>query len=69
MLADVYNIIIDCDVGAPGNIRDVADGLNAKDKLLVTMLMKTVQLPNAATNNYQMVMHTSTEKTDISVTK
>ena len=32
MLSHMYNIIIDCDVGAPGNIREVARCLNATDK-------------------------------------
>ena len=64
-----HDIIIYSGVVAPGHGNDVVGGLNDTDKRFLTMLMKTVQLPNAATNNYQMVMHTSTEKSDISVTK
>ena len=60
MLYHAHYIIIYCGVEAPGHVKDVVDGINATDKIYLSMLMTTVQLPNAATNNSQIVMHTST---------
>ena len=47
MLAHSYNIINDLGVGAPVHGREVYYGLNATYKWLISMLMKTVQLPGA----------------------
>ena len=51
MLSHAYNIAIDCGVGAPINFKDVVDGLNVTEKMVLTILMTTVQLSGAATNN------------------
>ena len=53
-----YKILIDCGVGAPGQRKYFVNGLNA-------ILVKTVQLPSAATTNSQMVVHTSMSNTYI----
>ena len=71
-IANVFHtqvIIIDCGVGAPGHGKYVVDGLNTTNKSYLSMLMKTVKLPNDAKNNSQMVMNTSTENADISLAK
>ena len=47
MLADAYNIIIDCGVGAPRRGREVVDGLNATYKMFISMLTKNAQLAGA----------------------
>ena len=69
MLAHAYNIIIDCGVGAPGHGREVVDGLNATDKGFISVLMKTLQLIGASDYDSQMVVHTSTVNTYISLAK
>ena len=43
ILEHAYNIIIDCGIIAPGYGREVVDGLNDTDKLLLSMLMTIVQ--------------------------
>ena len=65
MLAHAYNIIIDSGVGAPGNFREVVDGLNDTEKRFLSMLMTTLQLHGAAVYESQISMHTSTSNTDI----
>ena len=50
MLSHAYNIVIDHVVGAPGHGNYFVDGLNATNNFL-KMLMKTVKLTGAATNN------------------
>ena len=63
MLSHVYTIAIDCVVGPPVNGKYVADGFNATDKRFLKMLMKTVKLSCAATNNSRMVMNISMSST------
>ena len=60
MLAHAYNIIIDCGVLETGNGREVVDVLNATGKILLLMLMTTLQLPGAADYYSQMASHNST---------
>ena len=64
-----HGIIIDRVVGAPGHVKDVVGGLNATEKRYLSMLITTVQISNALTNNYQILMHTSTEYSDIRLAK
>ena len=51
MLSHAYNIVINYGVGASGHGKYVVDGLNATEKKFLTMMMTTVQLTFAATNN------------------
>ena len=69
MLAHIYNIIIDRGVGAPGNFREVLNGLNATKKRFCSMVIPTVKLPGAAAYESHMSMHTSTSNTDISLAR
>ena len=69
MLSHANDIIIDISVGSTGHGKYVVDGLNATNKWYLSMLMTTVQLHNATKNNSQMVIHTSTENTYISLAK
>ena len=50
MLSHKYNITIGRGVVTPGHGKDIVYGLNATDKIFLTMLMTTVQIPGAATN-------------------
>ena len=63
MLFHAYNIVIDSGVGAPVHVKDVVDGLNTTDKKFLTVFMENVKLPDSASNNSQMVMHTSISNT------
>ena len=69
MLVHVYNIIIDRSGGSPGHVREVVYGLNDNGKKLISMLITTVQLTGASDYDSQMLMHTSTENTDISLSR
>ena len=51
MLSHTYNIIIDCGVGETGHGKYVVYGLNATDKIFLSVLTETVQINGAANNN------------------
>ena len=68
MLSQAFSVIIDRGISAPGNGREVVDGLNAIDKMFLLQLMTTVQLPGAKSYDTQMVMHTGTHTSDVSLT-
>ena len=67
MLCHEYNIVIDRGVGAPRHGKYVVDGLTDNEKMFLTMLITTVQLPGAATNTSHMVTNTAPSNTDISL--
>ena len=68
MLSHAYKIAIDCGGGAPGDGKDDVDGLNNTEKKgFFTILMKTVKLTGAYTNNSQMIMHIAMSNTYISL--
>ena len=69
MLSHAHEIIIYRGVGVTGHGKYSVGGLDANDKNYLSILMKTVQIPNTTTKNSQMVMHTSTENADISLAK
>ena len=69
MLSHAYNIASDCDVGEPVHRKYFVDGLNATNKRFLSMPMTAVQLPCAANNNSQIVMHTSMSNIDISLSR
>ena len=69
MLSHAYTILIYFCVGSPGHGKYVVDGLNANEKSFITMLMTTVQLTDAATNNSHMVIYTTMSNTDISIAR
>ena len=69
MLYYAYKIVIDCGIRAPGHGKYVVDGLKNTEKGFFTMLTTNVQLSSASTNNSQMVMHTETSDTDISIAR
>ena len=45
VMTQCYSVIIDCDISAPGNVKEVIDGINAIDKRFIYQLMSIVQLP------------------------
>ena len=46
-MSQCYSIIIDRGISAPGNGKEVVDGLNAVDKRYLYQLMSNVQLPGS----------------------
>ena len=58
MLFHTCNIVIYRGVVAPGNGKDVVDGLNATDNFFPTILMTTMKIPGAVNNDSQVSMHT-----------
>ena len=58
MLSHSFYVIIYCGISAPGNGKQVVDGLNTIYKRFLIQLIPTVQM--LGENNYytQMVMHT-----------
>ena len=68
-MEDIYNVLIDHSVGAPGHERELNGSLNPTDKTFIVMLMKNVQLPGASGYGKYMTMHTSTVKKDINISR
>ena len=51
MLSHSYNIVMNRDVGSTEHGNYVVDGLNATEKMFLSMFMTNVQLTGADTNN------------------
>ena len=51
ILSHVYNILIDRGGVAPGHGKYIVYGLKANHKMFLSTVMKTVQLPGAATRD------------------
>ena len=66
-MLQVFFIIIDRVISAPLHVIEVFDGINAIDKRFLFQLISTVQLPGAKGYNIQMVMHTGTRTSDVSL--
>ena len=64
-----YNYVINSSVVAPRHGKYVADGLNYNENMFLTILMKTVKLPRASTNDSHMAMHTTMSDTYISLAR
>ena len=59
-MSQFYYIIIDRGISAPGNGKEVVDGLNAVDKRYIYQLMSTVQLNGSNRFDSQMQTHLTT---------
>ena len=64
-----YSIIIYWRIIAPGNGKEVVDGINAVDKRYIYQLMSTVQLPGSIWFDSQIQMHTGTENKYVNLAK
>ena len=49
VMSQIYSIIIDIGISAPGHGKEVVDGLNAVGKRYIYQLMSKVQLPITST--------------------
>ena len=69
MLSKAFSVIIDRGISEPGHSREVLYSLNAIDKRFILQLMPNVQLPGAKSYDTQMVMHTVTCTSDVSLAR
>ena len=67
MLSQDFYVIIDRGISSPGHGREVVDGLNTIEKRFLFQLMPTVQLPVTKGYGTQMVMHTETRTSNVSL--
>ena len=68
-MSQCYSIIIDRGISAPGNGKEVVDGINDVDKHYIYQLMSTVQLNISNIFDSHMQMHTGNQKYDVSLAK
>ena len=69
VMSQCYSIIIDWGISAPGNGKEVVDGINSVYKRYIYQLMSTVQLPGSNRFDSQMQMHTGKQKYYVSLAK
>ena len=64
VMSQCYSIIIDRGISAPGNGKEVVDGLNNVDKcyIYIYQLMSKVQLTGSVRFDSQIKIHTGTGK-------
>ena len=67
MLSQAVSVNIDCNISASLNGIEVLDGLNNINKRFLFQLMSNMQLPGAAFYYTQMVIHTGTRTSDVSL--
>ena len=68
-MSQCYSIIVDQGISAPGNGKEVVDGLNSVDKRYIYQLMSTFQLHVLIRFDSQIKIHTGTHKDDVSLAK
>ena len=66
VISQTYSLIIDRGISAPGNGKEVVDGLNSVDKLYIYQLISKVQLSGSIIFDSQIKIHTGTENKDVS---
>ena len=69
VMSQTYSIIIDRGISAPGNGKEVVDGLNYVDKRYIYQLMSKVQLLGSVRFDSQIKIHTGTENKGVSLAK
>ena len=67
MLSQSYSVIIDHGVSAPVNGREAADGINSTAKFFLLQLIETYKMPCSKGYYIQMVIHSTTHKSDVSL--
>ena len=67
ILSQDFSIIIDRGISATGHVRELVYGLNAIEKRFLFKLISTVKLTGAKGYDTQVVMHTATCTSDISL--
>ena len=67
MLSQAFSFIIYHGISSLGHSREVVDCFNAFEKRFIFQLMSTVQLKGSKRYDTQMVMHTVTRTSDVSL--
>ena len=68
-MSQCYSIIIYRGISAHGYGKEVVDGHNAVDKRYIYQLMSIVKLPGSNRFYSQIIIHTGTQKDDISLAR
>ena len=63
------SVIIYCSISAPGHGKEFVDGLNAIYKHCIYQLMYNFQIPRLKSFDSYILMHSSTQNNDVSLTK
>ena len=69
VLSQRHSIIFDRGISAPGHGKEVVDSINVIYKRYMYQLMSTVQLPGSNRFENQILMHSCTQKKDVSLAK
>ena len=69
VITQCHSIMIHRGISAPGNDKEVVDGLNAVDKRYIYQVMSTVQLPISNRFDSQIQIHTGNKKDDVILAK
>ena len=69
VMSQCYLVIIDRGINAPGNVKEVVDGLNAVNKRYIYQLISNVQLPVSNRFYSQIQVHPGNQKDDVSLAK
>ena len=67
MFSKALSVIIDRGISAPGHGIELTDCLNTIDKMFLFQLMPTMKIMSANHYDTQMVMHTGTRTSDVSL--
>ena len=66
-MSQCFSIIIDHGISETGHGKEVVDGLNVIDKHYIYQLLYNVQLPGSKTIGKQILIHSCTQKNDVSL--
>ena len=69
VMSQCYSYILDCGISAQGHGKEAVDGINSIDRRYIYQLMYNVQQPRSNTFHSQILMHSSTQNNDFSLTK
>ena len=67
VLSQCFSIIIDWGIIAPGNGKEVVNGINDIEKRDIYQLMSNVKLQGSKTFDSQILMYSCTQKNDVSL--
>ena len=68
-MSQCYSVIIDRGISAPGNGKEVINGLDAIDKRYIYQFMSNVQLPGSKAFYSHILMNSFTQNNDINLAK
>ena len=69
VMSQCYSVIIYHSISTPGHEKKVVDGLNYIHKHYIYQLMSNVQLPGSKIFDSKILMHSMTQKNNVSLDK